>query len=92
MFLYRKKFKTINCSYQKVDVEALRDRTAEKYHPDYFFGHIKIPINILQTPIYVEINGEQKKLEEISELIKFYTRQHWYVEYVLLPKDVETEG
>lgn len=89
MFIERKKFKVINKEHKKVDAQKIRKKVSEKYDPKYYFGHICLPIKIIQTPIYVEIENKLKKIEEISELIKFYKKQKWYVEYIIYPSDIE---
>ena len=89
-FINRDKFKVVNMHNKKVDLKKVQKKVAEKYDVKYYFGHIKLPINILQTSIYVESAGDKlKKLEEVSELIKFYKTQKWNVEFVIYPEDIE---
>lgn len=88
-FLYRKKMRVINLAHKKIDVRKLKDKVAKEHNPRYFFGHIKMPIRILQSNIYVEIDSELKPIEEVSELIKFYRKQNWSVEVVVLPRDIK---
>ncbi len=88
-FMSRKKFKTVNINLKKVDIKKIKKEVSKKYDLNYYFDVIKLPITILQTPIYVEIDGKLRKLEEVSELIKFYNTQNWDVEFVIYPRDVE---
>lgn len=89
MFIERKKFNVKNLAHNEIDIEKLRQKVGEKYDIDYYFGYICLPIKIVQTPIYVEFDGEFKKLEEVSDLIKFYKDQSWKVEYVIYPIDIK---
>jgi len=89
MFLKRENFKIVNLKHKKIDVEKLRDKVAKKYDLNYYFCHVCIPINIIQTEIYVDYSGILKPLSEVSDLIEFHKSQKWNVEYVIFPKDVE---
>lgn len=89
MFVNRKKFKVLNLKYNKVNLSTLRKKVAEKYDTNYYYCEQCFPIKIIQTPIYVEVQGKLKKLEEISELIKFYKTQKWNVEFVIFPRDIK---
>lgn len=87
-FLSRTKFKVVNLEHKKINVSKIKKEVSKKYDLKYYFGHIKLPITIIQTPIYVEMEGKLKKLEEVSDLIKFYKKQNWVVELVIYPKDI----
>lgn len=89
MFVNRKKFRVINLNFTKVDTDKLKKKVAKKYDLNYYYGEACMPIKIIQTPIYVEIDGKLKKLEDVSELIKFYKTQKWNVPFVICPKDIE---
>jgi len=89
MFLERKNFKIINLKYENVDVDKIKKKVAKKYDLNYYFAHLKIPINIIQNKIYVEKNSKIKPLSEVSDLIKFYKQQNWDVEYLIFPKDIK---
>jgi HD superfamily phosphohydrolase len=88
-FMSRTKFKVLDLNFKKVSISKIKKEVSKKYDINYYFEHVKIPITIIQTPIYVEIDGKLKKLEEVSELIKFYNKQNWDVEFVIYPRDVE---
>lgn len=87
-FIYRKKFKVINLAHKKVDVKKIKENTRKEYDADYYFRHLKYSKPILQTQIYVEFDDGIKKLEDVSELIKFYSKKKLEVEYVIFPKGV----
>jgi len=89
MFVNRKKFKVINLKYSNINLEKLKQKVSEKYDLNYYYCEQCFPINIIQTPIYVDFGNNLKKLEDISELIKFYKTQNWNVKYVIFPKDIE---
>jgi len=94
MFVYREGFKCINLNYTKLSKNAVNDikkQISQKYDLNYFFGEFCFPIKIIQTPIYVEVNGKLKELAEISELIKFYKTQKWNVQYLIIPKDIDVK-
>ena len=87
--LKRKKFKVVNMAYTDVNLTKLRKEVAKKYDLKYYYTHVCIPINILQTPIYVDVKGKLRKLEEVSDLISFYKKQKWNAEFVIYPRDVK---
>lgn len=91
MFVERKKFKIINLKYQKVDIEKIKKKVAEKYDLKYYFCEVCFPIKIIQVPIYVEIDNDLRALSELSELINFYKTQKWNVQYVMFPRDVDID-
>lgn len=91
MYVERKKFNAINVKYSDVDVEAIKRKVSDKYDCNYYFGHEKMPIKIIQTPIYVEFKRGLKKLSEVSELIQFYENQDWNVEFIIFPRDINYE-
>jgi len=85
-FINRKKFNVVSPNYLDKDIEKLKKEISLKYDLRYYFISICLPIKIVQTPIYVEINDKLEKLEDVSELIKFYKTQNWKVEYIIYPK------
>ena len=85
----RKKLKIKNLSYEKLDIQKIKKNVAKKYDTRYYFMHITIPINILQTQIYVQIGEKIRKLEDLSDLVKFYKKQNWKVEFLVFPRDIE---
>ncbi len=87
-FVNRKKINIINTNYEKININKLKKKVGEKYDLKYYFSEIILPINIIQTPIYVEIGSKLKKLEEVSNLIKFYKTQKWNVKFVIFPRDI----
>ncbi len=89
IFIKREKFNIINLSHKKVNIEKIKNKVNKKYNSKYYFKHIKIPINIIQTQIFVEYENKLKKLSEVSELIKFYETQEWFVEYIIFPKGIK---
>ena len=90
MFLYRKKMRIVKLSHKSVNISKIKKQMKEKkYDLNYYFGEISLPIQIIQTPIYVEFKTKVKKLEDASELIKFYKKQNWKVEYVIFPRDIK---
>lgn len=92
MFMNREKFKVINLHYNKLSekqIEKLKKKVSEKYDLKYFWGEFCFPIKIIQTPIYVELQGKLKKLSEVSELIKFYETQKWNVQFLIIPRNVD---
>ncbi|MCA9496307.1 MAG: HD domain-containing protein [Nanoarchaeota archaeon] len=89
IFILRKKFKAVNRAHKKTNIEKIKKETAKKYNIKYYFEHIKLPINIIQTPIYIEHFDKIKKLEEVSDLIAFYKKQKWSVDYVIYPRDIK---
>ncbi len=90
MFVERRKFNCINMNHHKnANVAKIKKETAKKYDLKYYFGHICLPINIVQTPIHIEFDGKIRKLEDVSDLIKFYKKQKWNVEFLIYPKDIK---
>lgn len=89
MFTDRKKFKVVNLNHNKVNVDKLRKKVSEKYDINYYFGCVCLPIKIIQTQIYVEMNNKYIEIENVSDLLAFYKKQKWKVEYVIFPRDIE---
>ena len=88
-FLYRKKMRIVKLSHKKVNKTKVKKQMKEKgYDLNYYYGEISLPINILQTPIYVDFKYKLMKLEDDSELIKFYKKHNWKVEYIIFPRDI----
>jgi HD superfamily phosphohydrolase len=88
-FLYRKKkFHIVNLKYDNVNIDEIKKKVGEKYDMEYYFDHKCYPINILQSDIYVDLKSSLVKLEEISDLIKFYKTQKWNCEFLIYPKDI----
>ncbi len=88
-FIERKKFAVKNLNYEKVNLKKLKKEVSKKYDINYYYSEIEIPLRIIQTDLYVEIDGKIKNLEEISDLIKFYKKQNWKVSYVIYPRDIK---
>lgn len=88
-FISRRKFKVFNLAHNKINVSKVKREVSKKYDLSYYFALKSIPINILQTPIYVEFKDKIVKLEECSELIKFYKKQNWKLEFLIIPSDIK---
>ncbi len=89
MYVNRKKFNVVNLHYKTVDTEKLKKKVAKKYDLKYYYGEFCCPIKIIQTDIYVEFDGKLKRLEDVSDLIAFYKKQKWNVEFLIYPRDIE---
>ena len=80
----------VKLSHKTVNKNKVKEQMKKKgYDLKYYYGEITLPIQIIQTPIYVDFKYKVKKLEEASELIKFYKKQNWKVEYVIFPRDIK---
>lgn len=89
MFTTRKKFRIINTDHTKVNKKKILSQMKKKgYDLDYYFKEVNMPIEIIQTPIYVDYGGKIKNLESVSELIKFYKTQNWSVNFIIFPRDI----
>lgn len=89
MYANRSKFKVVNLNYHKVNTKKIKKEVAKKYDVDYYFGEFCFPINIVQTDIYVDFGDAIKKIDEVSDLIKFYKKQNWKVCFAIYPRDVK---
>jgi HD superfamily phosphohydrolase len=90
MYVNRKKFNVINLHYKKVDSEKLKKKIKAKgYDLKYYYGEFCCPIKIIQTDIYVDFDGKLKKLEDVSDLVAFYKKQKWNVEFLIYPRDIK---
>ena len=90
MFTTRKKFNVKNLTHHKVNKTKIKAAIKKlgldlKYH----YKEVSIPIQIIQTPIHVEIEGKLVNIEKLSELIKFYKTQNWSVDFVIYPKEID---
>ena len=82
-------FQIVNLKTQKINLKILEKEISKNYNLNYYFKHIKIPIKILENQIWVEIKENKlKKIEEVSNLIKFFRDEKFEVEYVICPKEI----
>lgn len=89
MYVSRSKFKVINLNYNKINTSKIKKEVAKKYDVNYYFGEFCFPINIVQTDIYVDFGDKLKRIDEVSDLIRFYKKQNWKVCFVIYPRDVK---
>ncbi len=91
-FISRKKFKAINLGHKKYSISKIKKLVQKSsYDTKYYFKHVKIPINVIQTQLYVETSKGIKPIEDVSNLIKFYKSQVFEVECIFFPKEFEKE-
>jgi HD superfamily phosphohydrolase len=90
MFTSRKKFNVKNLTHHKVSKTKIKQAIKKLgLELEYHYKEVSIPIEIIQTPIHVEIEGKLVNIEKLSELIKFYKTQTWSVDFVIYPKEVD---
>lgn len=87
--LTRDKFKVINLDHRNVNVIKIKREVKKKYDLNYYFEELEIPIKVVQTPIYVEINDKLRKIEDVSDLVKYYKAREEVVKFVIFPRDIE---
>ncbi|MDA3855556.1 MAG: HD domain-containing protein [Candidatus Woesearchaeota archaeon] len=89
MYVNRGKFKVVSMNYNKININKIKKEVAKRYDINYYFSEFSFPINIVQTDIYVDFGDKIKRIDEVSDLIKFYKKQNWKVDFVIYPRDVE---
>jgi HD superfamily phosphohydrolase len=89
-FIYRKKLKAINLSHKSVSISNIKKAFKNsKYDIRYYFKLVKVPIQVIQTQLYVETKNGITPIEKVSKLIQFYKTQKFEVECVFFPKEFE---
>jgi hypothetical protein len=89
-FLYRTKLMAKNLEYSKINAKKIETKIeSSKYDKHYYFKHFKLPITLVQTPVYVEIDKSIQPLEKVSSLIKHYNSKKFGVEILIYPRDLE---
>ncbi|MBT3642917.1 HD domain-containing protein [archaeon] len=88
-FLYRKKMRVISLNNKSIDTKKILAEVKKQYDPRYFYAHIKIPLKIIESQLYVEEENKIRKIEEVSDLIRFYSREKRFVEFLIFPRNIE---
>ena len=82
-------FEIIDLKTNKVNSLILKKDISKSYEVNYFFGHIKKKIKVVENQIYVETQKDVlRKIEDVSQLIRFYRDQNFEVEYLFYPKNI----
>lgn len=85
-FLERKCLDVVNIDHKKIITSKIKKYVKKNYDLKYYYKEVTSKITLLQSPIYVDYDGELKLLQDVSPLIKFYATQKWVVQHIVFPE------